>query len=155
MVTNDIYTVTRSATIAASPERIHPLLVDFHEWQKWSPWEDVDPDMERTYSGAARGEGARYAWEGNRKAGAGSMEITDVDDDRVEIALEFTKPFKATNTITFRLAPVDAGTEVTWEMTGRRTLMTRVMEVFRTMDRLVGPDFERGLARLGDVAERG
>lgn len=155
MATNDIYTVTRSATIAAPPERIHPLLVDFHEWRHWSPWEDVDPDMERTHDGAARGEGARYAWDGNRKAGAGSMEITEVEDDRVEVDLRFTKPFKATNTIIFRLAPVEAGTEVTWEMTGRRTLMTRVIEVFRSMDRMVGPDFERGLSQLRAVAERG
>lgn len=151
---DDTYVVTRSILIDAPPERVRELLVDFHAWRQWSPWEDLDPEMERSYAGPDRGKGATYAWSGNRKAGAGTMEITAVNDREVEIGLVFTRPFKATNSTAFRLEPGDAGgTEVTWSMTGRRTVMTRIMEVFRSMDAMMGPDFERGLGRLKGVAE--
>ena len=149
------YTVERSRIISAPPDRVYPLIVDFHQWPRWSPWEDADPELHRAYSGNGEGVGAVYAWSGNRKAGAGRMEIVEVEENRrVEIALDFQKPFKSTSKILFTLEPVDAGTGVTWTMTGKKTLTTKVMGIFKSMDSLVGPDFEKGLARLKATTEK-
>ena len=149
------YVVTRSTSIAASPSRIFSELVDFHRWAGWSPWEDLDPDLQRSYAGSATGVGAVYTWSGNRKAGEGRMEITDVDDpSRVAIALDFLKPFKSSSVTTFELVADGDATGVTWSMTGPKTFATRVMGIFTSMDKLIGPDFEKGLARLKAVAER-
>lgn len=145
----DTFTVERSATIPAAPSAVYAVLVDFHQWEHWSPWEDIDPAMAKTFSGAESGVGAVYEWEGNRKAGAGRMEITKAEPDReVEIDLRFLKPFKAENTTTFSLEPEGEGTTVTWSMVGPNTFMTKVMGIFKSMDKMVGPDFEKGLARL-------
>ena len=153
---SDTYTVQRSATINAPATRVYAHIVDFHQWADWSPWDDMDPDMNKTYSGAEVGTGAKYAWSGNRKVGQGSMEIIEsVEPSRVQIALEFVKPFKASNTTVFSLQPEGEGTNVTWAMTGDKTFMTRVMGIFKSMDSMVGPDFERGLAKLKAVAEQG
>lgn len=151
----DTYLVERSTHISAPPSRIYPLLADFHQWPHWSPWEGLDPDMSRTYAGANQGVGAIYSWSGNRKAGKGHMEVTDaVDGERVEIALEFLKPFKSSSTTTFRLSQSDDGTtNVEWTMIGPKTFMTKVMSIFRSMDAMIGPDFEKGLAQLKDVVE--
>ena len=153
---DDTYTVERSAGIAAPPERIYPAIADFRRWREWSPWEEVDPTLHREYSGAESGTGARYAWSGNRKAGKGSMEIVDAQEpSRVAIDLRFEKPFKARNETVLAIAPGgEGGSRVTWTMTGQKTLMTRVMGIFKSMDSLVGPDFEKGLARLKATAER-
>ena len=153
---SDTYTVQRSAVIGASPERVFRHISDFHQWEAWSPWEDMDPEMAKTFSGAEAGVGAKYAWSGNRKVGQGNMEITGATEhSSIEIALEFLKPFKASNTTVFSLTPEGDGTSVTWAMTGRKTLMTRVMGIFRSMDAMVGPDFERGLGKLKAAAETG
>jgi uncharacterized protein YndB with AHSA1/START domain len=147
------FEVKREATIAASRSAVYALLVDFHRWREWSPWEDLDPDLSRTYSGPDAGTGAVYEWTGNRKAGAGRMEITDaVEPARVQIALQFLKPFKSSNTTTFELVERDGDTQVTWRMVGPKTLMTRVMGVFSSMDKMVGKDFDKGLARLRAAA---
>ena len=151
----DTYTVERSATIAAPPERVYEQVADFHNWTNWSPWEDVDPALTRTYSGAASGTGAVYAWSGNRKAGQGRMEITRaVEPSSVQIDLVFEKPWKARNDTRFTIHPEGSGSRVTWSMTGKKTLMTKAMGIFRSMDKLIGPDFERGLARLKSTVER-
>jgi hypothetical protein len=147
-----MFTVERERTIAAPADRVSGLITDFHQWRHWSPWEDVDPQMHRAYSGPDEGLGARYAWSGNRKAGAGSMEITRVDDDGVGIDLEFQKPFAAQNTIDFVLTPTGDSTRVTWRMTGPRSRMMRLMGPIINMDKLVGKDFEKGLAKLEAVA---
>lgn len=149
----DTFVVERSERISAPAESIRERIVDFRRWQAWSPWEEVDPAMERTYSGAESGVGASYAWSGNRKAGQGSMTITGVDDDRVALDLSFVKPFKAENEIEFLLRPDGDATDVTWRMTGPKTFMTKVMGIFKSMDSLVGPDFEKGLRRLKADAE--
>jgi uncharacterized protein YndB with AHSA1/START domain len=144
------YTVTRSRTIDAPAERIYPLVASFQQWTRWSPWEDVDPDMERRYSGAESGVGAVYAWSGNRKAGAGRMEITRADDPRlVEIALDFQKPFTSSNITVFTIDPKgeDRAT-VTWRMTGPRPLVMKLLGPLMNMDKMVGKDFEKGLDRL-------
>lgn len=156
-MSTDNYTVERSATIAAAPERIYEQVVDFHRWTRWSPWEDADPGMERTYSGSDSGPGAAYAWSGNRKAGQGRMRITEVQEPTgVTVDLEFDKPFKSHNTIQFVLTAEGSDrTHVRWVMTGPKTLATKVIGLFTSMDKVVGPDFEKGLARLKDVVETG
>ncbi|MGZ5383327.1 MAG: SRPBCC family protein [Acidimicrobiia bacterium] len=148
------YLVERSTTIHAPAELIFAHIADFHRWTAWSPWEGLDPDMRRTYSGPDSGPGATYAWAGNRKTGEGRMEITDeVEPSRVQVALDFLKPFRSSSTTTFDLTPEGESTRVTWTMTGLRTLMTRVMGIFTSMDKMIGPDFEKGLERLKTVAE--
>ncbi len=147
------FEVTRSATIAADPALVHGLINDFHEWPRWSPWEDLDPDMERAHSGAASGVGAHYAWNGNRKAGEGSMEITSSSADQVGVTVSFLKPWRATNSVLFSLEPTDGGTEVTWTMHGQQKGLMALMGKVISMDRLVGKDFEKGLARLKVAAE--
>ncbi|WP_026537201.1 SRPBCC family protein [Arthrobacter sp. 9MFCol3.1] len=150
------YEVTRSAVIPAPAEDIFPLVNSFREWTKWSPWESVDPAMERSYSGTESGVGAKYAWSGNRKAGSGTMEIVDTAEPRnIKIRLEFTKPFKAVNPTSFTFTPSGDGTLVTWTMTGENKGVGKVFALFMNMDKMVGADFEKGLASLaGAVAQR-
>ena len=149
------FAITRSLVMDTTPERLHELVDDFRQWRGWSPWEDLDPDLERTYSGPESGVGARYAWKGNRRAGAGWMEITSVSADRVDVRLVFSMPWQADNKVSFVFTPApDGGTEVTWTMAGEhvggvRGLVMRLMP----MDRLVGRDFEKGLTRLKALAE--
>ena len=148
------YEVVRSSRIEADAARIHPLINDFHEWPAWSPWEDVDPSMQRTYTGPESGVGAHYAWKGNRKAGEGSMEITGSSPERIDVDLAFMKPFENKNKVSFELRPTGTGTEVTWRMNGEtRGLWAIASKVF-PMDRMVGKDFEKGLTRLKAVVER-
>jgi hypothetical protein len=143
------YTVERSTVVTASAEAIYPLLVDFHEWPRWSPWEDVDPDMDRTYAGPASGVGATYAWQGDRKAGAGSMEITEATaPTSVGLRLIFLKPFKAENRMVLTLRPEGAGTRVTWRLDGEAGGVMKPLARIGMFDRWVGKDFEKGLARL-------
>lgn len=148
------FEIVRTATIGADPARVHGLIDDFRAWAAWSPWEEIDPQMQRVYSGADSGVGAHYAWLGNRKAGQGSMEITSSTPECVEIALEFLKPWKASNQIVFELTPTTVGTEVAWRMTGEQKGLSGLFMRLYNMDRLVGGDFERGLARLKTVAEQ-
>ena len=151
----DAYTVQRSVTIQADPARIYEQIADFHAWVAWSPWEDLDPDLKRTYSGPESGTGAAYAWSGNRKAGQGHMRITDTAAPAsVRIDLVFEKPFKGHNQTDFSIQPEGTGSRVTWTMTGKKTVMTRVMGLFWSMDKFIGPDFEKGLARLKAATER-
>ena len=150
----DTYRVERSVTIDAPPARIYDQIANFHNWTSWSPWEDTDPELHRTYSGAESGTGAVYGWSGNRKAGQGRMEITDATEpERVQIDLVFEKPWKARNDTVFTIAPQGSGSRVAWSMTGKNTLMTKVMGIFKSMDKLLGPDFEKGLARLKTTTE--
>lgn len=144
----DTYEVVRTRTIDAPSAVIHDLIADFHEWVRWSPWEDLDPDLRRTYSGPDRGVGSVYEWSGNRKAGQGRMEVTGDEPLEVVVAVTFLKPFKSSSTATFTLTPAGSGTEVTWTMVGPKTLATRVMGIFTSMDKMIGPDFEKGLAQL-------
>jgi ribosome-associated toxin RatA of RatAB toxin-antitoxin module len=150
------YTVTRTTTINAPAQRVHALVNDIHEWPQWSPWEGLDPQMRRTYSGPDAGVGAAYAWEGNRKAGKGDMTLTGDAPDGVDVALHFEKPFKQHTRIAFVLTPVDeATTTVEWRMDGELNGIMRVFSVVKSMDSLIGPDFEKGLAQLKRVAESG
>lgn len=150
----DTFTIERSTTIDAPPAAVYALVADFHQWGQWSPWEDLDPQMQRTFSGAESGTGAVYEWSGNRKAGAGRMEITEADaPSQVVVDLQFLKPFKAHNTTTFTFTQEAGATAVRWTMTGPKTFLTKVMGIFKSMDAMVGPDFEKGLAQLKAAAE--
>ena len=152
---DDTYSVERSVTIDAPPARIYGQIANFHNWISWSPWEDLDPELKRTYSGAESGTGAVYRWSGNRKAGQGRMEITDASEpSRVQIDLVFEKPWKARNDTLFTIQPEGSGSRVAWSITGKNTLMTKVMGIFKSMDNLLGPDFEKGLARLKATTEK-
>jgi hypothetical protein len=151
----DTYTVERARHVDAPPEAVHEHLVDLRRWQAWSPWEELDPDVRRAYGGTARGVGAWYEWQGNRKAGTGRMEIIAVDAVSIRIDLQFLKPFRSHSNTVFELRPDDGGTDVTWSMVGPNTGMTRVMGLFWPMERMIGPDFEKGLERLKAVAEAG
>ncbi len=154
---SDTYTVERSTVVDAPAREVFAQVADFHRWQAWSPWEDIDPDMKRSYSGAGAGTGAVYEWSGNRKAGAGRMQITRADEPSlVHVDLRFTKPFKSENDMRMTIAPEGPSgtqTRVTWTLVGPMTFMTRVMGLFTSMDKMVGPDFEKGLRQLKDVAE--
>jgi uncharacterized protein YndB with AHSA1/START domain len=151
----DMITVQRTATIKASPEKIYPLITDFHRWSAWSPYEKLDPAMKRSYGGAAAGAGATYAWEGNSKVGAGSMEIAQATPpSRVDIDLHFLKPMKSNNKAEFTLVPKGDSTAVTWTMRGPNQYIGKVVGVFVNMDHMIGRDFETGLANLKAIAEQ-
>ncbi len=147
------FRITRETTIASAPERVHRLLDDFHEWPAWSPWEGLDPAMERAYDGPASGVGAVYAWKGNSKAGEGRMEILEAAPHHLGIDLLFAAPMKAHNRVDFTLTPTDAGTHVAWTMTGPQNLVMRLMSKVYSMEKMIGPDLEKGLAKLKQVAE--
>lgn len=150
------YSVSRSTVLPAPAKDVFPLVNSFREWPKWSPWETVDPDMKRTYSGAEFGAGARYAWSGNRKAGSGNMEIVESQEpDVIRIRLEFTKPFPGVNPTIFTFVPEGGGTRVTWAMTGEHKGIGKVFALFMNMDKIVGGDFEKGLASLAAAAGTG
>jgi hypothetical protein len=150
----DAFRIERSASMQAPPEKIHPHINDFHAWAAWSPWEKLDPNLKRTFNGPKSGKGAIYEWEGNKKVGQGRMEITDASPSQITIKLDFIKPFSANNTAEFTLAPEGAGTKVNWAMIGRQPFMFKVMSVFMSMDKMVGKDFEAGLANLKAIAEK-
>lgn len=153
--TSDEFRVERSIVIDASPGTVFPLIDNFHRWTAWSPWEGVDPNLRRTYTGPDSGVGATYSWEGNRKAGKGSMSITkSVPDTQVVLDLEFQKPFSAQNVTTFLLEPNSARTTVRWQMTGRKNRMLKLFGFIVNMDKLVGKDFDKGLAQLKAEAEK-
>lgn len=155
MASGGTYQVERQRHVDAPPSAILEHVVDFRRWTAWSPWEGLDPQMRRTYGGADRGEGAWYEWDGNRKAGRGRMEITAVGEHAVTIDLQFLKPFKSHSTTRFTVEPDGDGSLVTWSMTGPQTAMSRIMGIFTSMDKLIGPDFEKGLARLQAEVEGG
>lgn len=146
------FTITRSIMIAADPATIRPHLVDFRAWQAWSPWEGMDSDLSRTYSGPESGPGTEYAWDG-KKSGAGSMRISDATDDTVDIDLRFTRPWKATNQVTLGLVPNADGTEVSWTMRGENRGISALFAKVVSMDKMLGKDFEKGLSQLKKVVE--
>jgi carbon monoxide dehydrogenase subunit G len=147
------YHIERSATLAATPEAVYAHLVDFHQWDAWSPWAKMDPQMKATFSGAASGTGAVYDWTGNDKVGQGRMTILDAQpNSKVTIKLEFIKPFASTCTAGFALAPDGNGTHVTWSMDGNNNFMGKAFSLVMNMDKAVGGDFERGLRQLGTAA---
>jgi len=151
---SDTFRVVRTASISAPSEKLFALISDFHQWRSWSPWENRDPDLKRSYSGTERGKGAIYAWDGNKNVGSGRMEILEASPSQVVIKLDFLKPFEAHNQAEFTLTPQAGATSVTWTMHGPAPFMSKVMQVFMNMDRMIGKDFEAGLANLQKVARQ-
>jgi hypothetical protein len=153
----DTFTVQRAAVVKAPAEKIFPLIDNFHQWVNWSPWENRDPAMKRTYSGAESGRGAVYAWDGNRNVGSGRMEILAASSpSKIVIKLDFFKPFEGHNTAEFNLVPERdaAATNITWVMHGPSSFMSKVMQVFMNLDKMIGNDFETGLANLKRLTEK-
>ncbi|MDB6060937.1 MAG: polyketide cyclase [Verrucomicrobiaceae bacterium] len=151
----DSFRVERAIIINASPEKIFPLIDDFHSWEEWSPWEKVDPAVQRYYSGAASGKGAVYAWRGNKELGQGRMEIIETTPtDSLIIKIDFIEPFPAHNTIKFTLHSEGNSTTVTQAMYGPSPYISKLIGVFFSMDTMVGGKFEQGLTSLKAMAER-
>lgn len=151
----DAFVVQRSIGIKAPPERLFALVVDFKAWPQWSPYEKLDPAMQRALGGSEQGKGATYAWEGNSKAGKGRMEIVDTTEPtRIAIKLDFVKPFEASNDVEFTFVRSGDTTIATWAMRGKWPYISKVIGVFVNMDHLIGKDFEAGLASLKTLAEK-
>lgn len=151
----DAFRVERSITIKADPTKVFALLNDFHFFGKWSPWEALDPAMKVTHSGAASGPGAVYEWSGNDAVGAGRMEILKTEPNRqVNVKLDFLQPFEGHNTSEYTLSTNGDATTVTWAMFGPSPYISKLIGLFVSMDRMIGKDFEKGLAQLKAVAEQ-
>ncbi|HVM85295.1 MAG TPA: SRPBCC family protein, partial [Candidatus Binatia bacterium] len=151
----DSIKVQRSIVIKAAPDRIFTLINDFKAWPQWSPYETKDPNMQRTLSGADQGKGAIYAWNGNRNVGAGRMEILEsTAPTKIAIKLDFMKPIEGHNIATFTMVPNGEATEVTWTMEGPAPFIGKVMGVFFDLDKMIGSDFDAGLANLKRVSEQ-
>ena len=148
------FRITRTTTIAAPAAEIFSLVNDFQRWMAWSPWEKLDPALKRTYAGPAAGAGTIYSWAGNKQAGEGRMTLTESrPGELIRIKLEFFKPFAATNAAEFLFQPEGQQTAVTWSMTGQHNFMSKAFCLFMNMDKMVGGDFEKGLAALKSIAE--
>jgi hypothetical protein len=146
--------VERSTQVSASPATVFAHVNDLHRWETWSPWQKLDPAMKETFDGPDAGVGAGYHWAGNKDIGEGRMTITEsTPGEKVGIRLEFIRPFASTNATSFSFVPAEGGTRVTWVMDGPNNFMSKAMGLVKTMDAMIGPDFERGLASLKSVAE--
>jgi hypothetical protein len=155
MQPND-YKVVRSIEIAAAPADVHGLINDFHKWDSWSPWAKLDPNMKTDYSGAAAGATASYHWVGDSKVGEGRMTILESQPAQsVKIDLDFIQPFPSKSITLFTVTPAGAGSKVEWAMSGESNFLSKVMcLVMGGMDKMIGPDFEKGLAQMKTAAEK-
>jgi uncharacterized protein YndB with AHSA1/START domain len=148
------FRVVRSTTISAPPQAVFAQVNDFHKWEAWNPWGKIDPAMKQTYEGVPAGVGAIYAWTGNNEVGEGRMTITESrPSDLVRVKLEFFKPFAATNTAEFTFKPEGNQTAVTWSMFGQNNFMAKAIHLFMNMDKMIGGQFEKGLASMKSVVE--
>src|SRR3989442_13971486 len=148
------FRVVRSATISAPAPAVFAQVNDFHKWEAWNPWGKIDPAMKQTYEGAPSGTGAIYTWAGNKEVGEGRMTITESHpSDLIKIKLEFIKPWSATNATNFAFKLLGNQTAVTWTMDGDNNFMGKAFGLFMNMDKMVGGDFEKGLAQMKSVAE--
>ena len=143
------FSITRAAVIPASPEAVFAFVNDFHLWERWSPWAKMDPNCKNTFTGAASGVGAQFGWSGNNQVGEGHMTITaSRPARRIELDLIFSRPMKATNLTVFQFEPAPQGTRVTWTMSGRNGFVGKLFGVIINCDKMVGGQFEQGLANL-------
>ena len=151
----DTFSIRRGATIKAPPEKIFSLINDFHQWGSWSPWENKDPAMKRSFSGSAAGKGAVYAWDGNKNVGSGRMEVLEASSpSKIVIKLDFFTPFEAHNTAEFTMLPQGDATSVDWVMHGPARFISKLMQVFMSFDKMIGKDFEAGLSNLKKLTEK-
>jgi len=148
------FRITRTATVSAPASLVFALVNDLHEWEIWSPWEKMDPALKKTFEGPSAGTGAKYSWAGSNKVGEGRMTITESrPSELVLIQLEFLKPFKATHTVEFTFKPEGNQTVVAWSMFGKNNFMAKAFHLFVDFDRMIGGDFEKGLAQMKSAAE--
>jgi len=148
------YHVERSTTISAPAEAVFAQIVDFKKWDAWSPWSKLDPNMKVTYDGTQGTVGASYAWSGNDDVGTGKMTMLAIDPGkRVDIKLEFQAPWESAAKNGFTLEPLGKDTKVTWLMDGNNDFMGKAMSLVMDMDKMIGNDFEKGLAQMKKVAE--
>lgn len=149
------FRVERSIEIAAPPEKIFPYFEDLRQQRLWSPWDQKDPAMKRTYAGPEKGVGSSYEWDGNREIGAGRQEIVSVTPhSKIEASIDFYRPMRISNRIEYLLRPSGSGTRVSWAIYGPMPFMSRVMSVFMSMDKMIGGEFEKGLVQLKALAEK-
>ncbi len=149
---------SRSITVEAKPEACFKLVNDFHIWEDWSPWAKMDPGMQAAYDGPVSGVGASYAWSGNGKVGSGKMTlIKSIPSSLIDIQLEFLKPMKGNDLAEFTFTPGGQGkeTQVTWSMSGPLNLPEKAFHMVCDTDKMLAPDFERGLSQLKALAEAG
>jgi uncharacterized protein YndB with AHSA1/START domain len=150
----DRFSVQRAIAVRAPAEKIFPLINDFHQWASWSPYENKDPAMKRSYEGPASGKGAVYGWAGNKNVGSGRMEILEASaPSKIVIKLDFFAPFEGHNTAEFTMLPQGDATNVSWRMHGPAPFMNKMMQVFMNLDHMIGKDFEVGLANLKRITE--
>lgn len=151
----DNFRIERSTSIKAPPEKIFPIINDFHQWEAWSPWEKIDPEIKRTYSGTTNGKGAVYEWRGNKDIGQGRMEIIESSPpSRIVLKLDFITPFEAHNSVDFTLVTQGDTTVVTQAMYGSSPYISKLMGLFFSMEKMVGQKYEEGLANLKAFAEK-
>ena len=150
----DRFHVERSVDIKAPPEKIFPFINNLHSWNEWTPY-NKDPAMKKTYSGSASGKGAAYAWEGNKDVGKGDIAITEsIPASRITFDLHMIEPFEGRNVATFTLQPAGDSTRVTWSLDDKQKFMVKLIGIFMNMDKMIGKDFEAGLAKLKIVSEK-
>ena len=148
------FRVARSTTVSAPPAAVFAQVNDFHKWEGWNPWGKIDPAMKQTYEGAPAGVGAIYTWVGNREVGEGRMTITESrPSDLIRVQLEFFKPFAATSIAEFSFKPEGNQTAVTWSMFGQNNFMAKAIHLFMNMDKMIGGQFEKGLASMKSIVE--
>ena len=148
------FSVSRAATMNATPAAVFNQLNDFHKWEAWSPWAKMDPNAKNSFDGPTSGEGAKFAWDGNSDVGAGNMTITEsVPNDHVRIRLEFVRPFAGVNDTLFTIKPAGDKTNVTWTMSGKNNFITKAISLVMDCDKMVGPQFEKGLASMESAAQ--
>ena len=148
------FRVARTARIAAPPAAVFAQVNDFHKWDAWNPWATLDPAMKQSYEGAPAGAGAVYTWAGNSQVGEGRMTLTESrPSDLIRIKMEFLKPFAGTSTAEFTFRPEGDQTVVTWSMEGRNNFMAKAIHLVMNMDKMIGGQFEKGLAQMKAVAE--
>lgn len=148
------FSIERSAIVVAPVERVFGEVNDFHNWQQWSPWAKLDPDAKATFEGPASGEGAIFRWAGNEKVGEGSMTVLESrPNEHIKIRLDFVKPWAGTNATDFSFKPDGPRTIVTWTMSGEQGFLQKAICVFTNPDKMVGEQFEKGLANLKQLAE--
>ena len=148
------FRVARSATMSAPAQVVYAQVEDLRKWEAWNPWQKIDPAMKLTFAGPATGPGASYSWVGNNQVGEGRLTIIESrPNDLVRIKLEFMKPFAATNTATFTFKSEGDKTTVIWSMEGRNNFIAKALHLVMNMDKMVGSQFEKGLADMKLVAQ--
>ena len=147
------FSVSRSATMAATRSAVFNQVNDFHKWEAWSPWAKIDPDCKNSFEGPTSGKGTKFAWDGNKEVGAGNMEIIEsAPNDHIKIRLEFTRPFANVNDTLFTFKPIGDKTNVVWTMSGKNNFIGKAFSLVMDCDKMVGPQFEKGLASMETVA---